>query len=347
MIALLALAATVLAACAKIGSGSFTGKPSDIYAAVPSAADIRTLFGDPNWWAGPPSFQVRPLDAGIMPETVRFGLARTYIHVGTAEAFIVVYTVYDKVSSATTFMTNLKTAYNAGTPIQKVGDDTLYLGGKAGGAAPYLSRTYVRLGQIMVEIGWLRKDGPASDKQAVAVARKVIASLQPVASGKVRGNLQPVAPELLPPPGLDITYLGSAVQAVESMPVMLSSALPGLMLQLLGTDGVKEFAYGDYALNNDTHMEVQTALIKFPNSADAVDWATNLAPAAPDQSGIASAYIPTGGTPAGGEYHYFFVAGVYGGLIICKPTIAGEAASRECETPVERTAVVWKSGLRG
>lgn len=347
VVALLALGATLLVSCARIGSGGFNGKPADIYAALPSAADVQTLFGDTNWWAGPPSFQVRPLDAGMMPETERFGLTQTYVHIGTAEAFIVIYTAYTTVSAATTIMTNLKNQYGAGTTLQKVGDDTLYLSGTAGGAAPYLSRTYVRLGSIMVVIGWLRKDGPPSSQQAAQVAKKVVSDLQPVVAGKVHGTLQPVEALQLPQPGLDITYLGSARMAVESLPVMLGVALPEAVLSLLQTDGVRDFAYGDYALNNDTHMEVQTALLTFPNAANALEFATNFATNPPDPSGIASGYIPTGGTPAGGEYHYIFTAGSYGGLLICKPTVAGEAASRECELPMQRTALAWKLALRG
>jgi len=345
--AMVTLAATVLAACARIGSGGFNGNVADLSAAGPTAAEVQALFGDSNWWAGPPTFQVRPLDSGVMPDTELFGLTRTFVHVGSAEAFIVIYTAYNTVSAATTVMTNLKNQYGAGAPPQKVGDDTLYLNGSAGGAAPYVARTYVRLGSIMVEIAWLNKDGPPSLQQRVKVAKKVIDGLQPVASGKVHGKLQAVEQSELPPPGLDITNLGSARLAVESLPVMLSVAMPEAVLSLLQTDGVKNFAYGDYALNNDTHMEVQTAYLTFPTTADALEWATNFAPNPPDPSGIASGYIATGGTPAGGEYHYLFTAGTVGGLLICKPTIAGEAASRECEMPMERTALGWKLALRG
>jgi hypothetical protein len=344
---MVALTATLLTACARIGSGGFNGKVADLSAAGPTATDVQAVFGDSNWWAGPPTFQVRPLDSGTMPETELFGLTRTFIHVGSAEAFIVVYTAYNTVSAATTVMTNLKNQYSAGAPPQKVGDDTLYLNGNAPGAAPYVARTYVRLASIMVEIAWLNKDGPPTLQQRVKVAKKVIDGLQPVVSGKVHGKLQPVAQQQLPPPGLDITNLGSAQLAVESLPVMLSVAMPEAVLSLLQTDGLKDFAYGDYALNNDTHMEVQTAFLTFPTTADAVEWATNFSPNPPDPSGIGSGYIATGGSPAGGEYHYLFTAGTYGGLLICKPTIGGEAASRECEMPMERTALAWKLALRG
>ena len=344
--ALLALSATLVVSCARIGSGGFNGKPADLYAAGPTAADVQALFGDTNWWAGPPSFQVRPLDAGTMPETERFGLTRTFIHVGTAEAFIVIYTVYDIVSAATTFMTNLKKQYGATTPIQKVGDDALFLTGTGASAAPYISRTYVRLGQVLVEIGWAGKDGPPAFAQIVKVAKKVIDGLQPVVSGKVHGTLQAVAQQQLPPPGLDVTYLGSAQLSIETLPVMLGVAMPEAVLSILQTDGVKSFAYGDYALNNDTHMEVQSAFLEFPSAINAIDWVTTFSPGTPDQTGIANAYIPVGGgTPAAGEYRYMFRAGNYGVLMVCKPSTDGQAASRECETPMERTAIAWKLAL--
>jgi hypothetical protein len=92
-------------------------------------------------------------------------------------------------------------------------------------------------------------------------------------------------------------------------------------------------------------MEVQTALLKFSAEADATSWASTFATGTPDQSGVASAYLPMGGTPAAGEYHYFFVQGVYGVMMVCKPSLDGEAASRECEDPLERTAIAWKFAL--
>jgi hypothetical protein len=347
--ALLALAATVLTACARPGSGSFSGSPADLYAAGPSEAQVRALFGDNNWWEGPPSFRVRPLDSATMLDTERFGVTQHYIHLGTAEELLITYTAYDTVSTATGVMTNLKTQYGATTPPQKVGDDTLYLTGKGvGGAAPYVARTFVRLGQIMVEIGWSRKDGPPQLSQEQKVAKKVVDNLQQVMSHKVRGTAQPVGDKFVPPAGLDITYLGSTQLPIESWTVMVNSALPGPALTLLQGEGVANFAYGDFALNNDTHMEVQTALLTFPIPTAATDWLNTFSSGTADQAGIVSAYIPiAGGTPAAGEYHYFFTSGNYGGMLICRPSVSGEAATRECEDPMQRTAVAWKLALGG
>jgi hypothetical protein len=348
-VAQIALAAVILVSCAKVGSGSFNGKPADIYAAGPSEAQVRAMFGDSNWWIGPPSFKVRPLDSATMLDTERFAVEQQFIHLGTAEAFLVTYTVYDTVTSATTFMTALKTQYGATTPTQKVGDDTLYLTGHgAVVAAPFIARIFARLGQIVVELNWSRKDGPVALDQEVKIAKKVIDGLQPVASGKVHGSLQPVGKTFLPPAGLDITYLGSTQLPIGAWTVMLGLALPGSAVNLLGSLGVANFAYGDYALNNDTHMEVQTALLTFPSPTDAMGWFTTFAPGPPDSSGISSKYVPiAGGTPASGEYHYVFVAGNYGAMLICKSSTSGEAATKECEDPVQRTAAAWELALGG
>jgi hypothetical protein len=257
--------------------------------------------------------------------------------------------VYDTVTSATDIMTALKNRYNATTPSQHVGDDVLYLAGKTGSdAAPYLARTDVRLGQIMVEMAWSRKDGPAPVQKQVNVAQEITNDLQKVVSGKVHGSPKPVDKTLLPPAGLDITYLGSVQLPIETWTVMLGFGLPGTVLGDVQRLGATDFAFGDYALNNDSHMEVQTALITFPNALSADAWFNEFAPVAPDDAGISSAYIKVaGGNPASGEYHYLVAAGDYGVTLVCKASLSGEAASRECEDPMHNTAVAWKSALGG
>src|SRR5260370_25368344 len=109
--------------------------------------------------------------------------------------------------------------------------------------------------------------------------------------------------------------------------------------------GISDFSYADYAVTNDTHMEVQLGLLNFPTAADAADWATAFMPGIPDSNGIAGAYLPVGGTPAAGVYHYVFSSGPYGALLVCRSSIDGEAASRECEDPLKSTALAWKLSL--
>jgi hypothetical protein len=348
LIAAVAVAAIALVSCARPGSGGSNLKAEDLYAAGPTVGDMRTLLGDQNWWQGPPSFELRPLDAASIPDTQKFSVSQRFIRLGTAEEFLVRYTLYDKVTSATKFMTDLKAAFGATTPLQKAGDDTLYLSESSGGGAPYVSRTIVRLGQVIVHIVWARKDGQPTVSQLQKNAAKVIEGLKKVVDGKVRVIPPKADPKLLPNPGLDITYLGSAQLPVEAWAVMDRSALPGTLVDAMHQLGINDFAYGDYALNNDTHMEVRTALFTFPSPVAATQWVTLVGPGKPDASGIDWAYRPMSGSMEGaGEYVYYLTSGTHGVMMICAPTISGEAASRACEKPMERVAIGWLAALGG
>lgn len=343
--ALVAIAAIVMVSCTRTSS-SFNGTPMDLYAAGPAVTDIRTLFNDPNWWVGPPSFEVRPLDAETTPLNQRFSVSQQFIHIGTAEQFAVRYTVYDTTSSATAQMTALQNAYGTSPSTPKVGDQVLYYPASGSGAAPYVFRTFVRVGQILITIVWVRKDVSTTVQVLARNAAKVVNGLKKVISAKPHPSPSPVDSKLLPPLGLDITPLGSADLPIEAWPVMDLLALPGTILAQLEGAGVTHFIYGDYVLNNDTHMEVQTSVLTFATAADATAWVAELAPK-PDAAGIASEYVPVGGSPAAGDYHYFFVSGNYGVLMICRASIEGEAASRECEAPMHNTAIAWKLALGG
>jgi hypothetical protein len=339
------IATLALVSCTAARPG-YNGKPMDIYAAGPTVSDVRALFNDDNWWQGPPSFEVRPLDGDTIPFTEKFSVSQLFIHIGTAESLAVRYTVYDKTSSATTRMTDLQKAFSGAASTPKVGDQVLYDGLSGSGGAPYVYRTFVRVGQIVVTIVWSRKDTPSTTvKQLARNATKIVDGLKKVLAGKVPASPQPVDSKFLPPAGLDITLLGSATLPIEAWPVMDLLALPGTIVHLFQGFGIADFAYGDYALNNDTHMEVQTSLLTFKNAADANLWAAALSRTKPDASGIASEYIPTSGSPAAGDYHYFFVAGTYGVMMVCKASTSGEAASRECEGPMQNTAIAWRLSL--
>src|SRR5260370_36584343 len=134
---------------------------------------------------------------------------------------------------------------------------------------------------------------------------------------------------------------------MEAGLVMDGLALPEAALGVLHGEGTSNLVFGDYVLNNDTHREVRTALLPFPSATAATDWASTFAPGMPDQAGVASAYIPVGGSPAAGEYHYFFTAGAYGGMRICKPRLDGGAAARGGGAAMERTATAAKLTLGG
>src|SRR5216684_8403642 len=106
-----ALLAVISSACAlrPSSTGSHV-QPADFYAANPTLADIRTLLGDSNWWPGPPSFGVRPLDGASMSLKERFSVTQHFVHVGTAETFVVDYTLWNTTSAATSYMSGIQTA---------------------------------------------------------------------------------------------------------------------------------------------------------------------------------------------------------------------------------------------
>jgi hypothetical protein len=345
LLALAALGVLIVTSCTR---ATTTAQPGDVYAAGPTVSDVRTLFGDANWWQGPPSFGVRPLDAETTSYTQRFSITQRYIHIGTAEEFLVDYTVFNTTSSATAQMTNIQSTYGTSPSTPKVGDQVLYYGVAGSGGAPYVTRTFVRLGQIVVTIIWAQKDQTASLQLLARNATKVVDGLKNATAAKSRPTPHVIDKKLLPPPGLDITLLGAAQLPIEAWLVMLHVAIPDAALQLLQSAGVTDFVYGDYALNGDTHMEVRSALLTFTTAAAANDWAATWSTGTPDQSGIASGYVPLAGSVEGaGEYHYFFVSGTYGAMLVCRPSIEGEAASRACEAPLERTAIDWKLALGG
>jgi hypothetical protein len=344
VVALLALVAFGTS-CATLGSTTFNAKPADLYTVVLNQSDVRTLLGDDNWWVGTPTFGVLPLSAATTASTVKFTISQSYIHMGTAEQLFARYTVYDKTSSATTVMTDYQNAYGTSPTSPKVGDQVLYYGLQGNGGAPFATRTFVRVGQVVVQLAWSRKDSLPTVAQLGRIATKFTAGLKDLS--KLHSKAASVDATLLPPPGLDITLLGSTQLPVESFVVMILAALPDPILALMRRGGIGQFAYADYALNNDTQMEVQTGLLTFPTAADAADWANTFSPGTPDQNGIGGAYIPIGGTPAAGVYHYVFSSGIYGALLVCKSSIDGEAATRECEEPLKATALAWKLSLGG
>ena len=336
----------VLTACTR--SGSSAPGPADLYAGAPTQTDVRSLFNDPNWWEGPPSFDVLPLDSATMPFTQKYSVTQQFLHLGTSEEIFIRYTVYDSTSSATTQMTNITNAFPNNPTSPKVGDAVVYNVQQGSGGAPFITQTFVRLGQVLVAIQWSQKDtAKLTVQQLSRTANLVINHLKNVQAGKVHAKSQAIDTKQLPPPGLELTLLGAAVLPAEAWVVMTGTAIPQTFFDLIKQAGITTITYGDYALNNDTHMEVQSAMLQFPSPDAALQWATTFAPGSPDQAGIASAYIPTGGTPAAGEYEYLFTAGQFGGMLICKPSVAGEAATRECESPMEATAVSWKLALSG
>jgi hypothetical protein len=343
LLALLVLTAIAVVSCTKLGSSSSNAQLGDILAAGPTIADVRSMLGDSNWWQGPPSFEVRPLNAETTPRTVRFGMTQEFIHIGTAEGFLVHYTVYETTTAATTRMTDLQNVLGtAQATSPKVGDQVMYYGLAGTSGAPYLARTFVRLGEIVVDITWARKDGVASLTQLGKNASRILDGLKKAIASKTHHSLQAVDQKVLPPPGLDITYLGAAPLPIEAYLVMANYAIPGPLAQELHAVAVDTFVFGDYVLNVDTHMEVRAALMTFASPADATSWLGSFSGGQPDPSGVVSSYVD-----AIGEYQYFFTSGVHGAMLVCRSTVPGESASRACEQPLSRTVISWRQGLAG
>jgi hypothetical protein len=334
----------VAGACARSNPGTVSAQPLDLYAAEPTLADVRTMLGDSSWWPGPPSFGVRPLDTASMPLSQRFVVIQRFVHIGTAETFDVELALWSTTAAASTQMTNVQTAFGSSTSGPKVGDQVLYYGSQVTGGAPYLTETIVRVGQIVVAISWARKDAFPKVAQMGKNATKVVAKIKDLIAGKVHGTtLASTDTALLPAAGLDVTLLGSAKIPVEAALVMLDLPALEAVAQTLHLGGVNDIVFADYALDNDTHMEVRAVVFKFQSAKDAIAWVDLLRGAYPlDQDGVASFY-----DPSHGDYKFLLSSGTQGGLLICRSTSAAEAASRSCEAPVSRVAAAWKLNLGG
>ena len=340
--ALIALLAVIASACTRPSSSGTSARPLDFYGANPTLADVRSLLGDSNWWPAPPSFGVRPLDSASMPYREKFHVITRFTHIGTAETFDIEYTLWDATSAATTQMTNIQAAFGTSANGSKVGDQVLYYGSQTSGAAPYGTATFVRVGQIITTITLNLKDGFPSVSQLGRIASKVTARLKDVLAGKLHVTPLPASDAvLLPPAGPDLTLLGSVKIPIEAVVVMFGFAAPEAVAAALHLTGVDSIVFGDYALNNDTHMEVRAGVFNFNTTTDAATWFNALRGSyTVDSSGIATFY-----DYASGQYFSLFIAGTKGALLVCRSTASQESASRACEQPLTRVAPAWQVNL--
>jgi hypothetical protein len=343
LIGTVALFAVVASACTiRPSTASGNAQPSELYGANPTLADVRSLLGDSNWWPGPPSFGVPPLDSATAPFNEKFHVVSRFTHLGTAETLEIDYALWNSTTSATTQMTNIQSAFGTSATGAKVGDQALYYGSKTSGAAPWGTVTIVRIGQIVTTITLSLKDAFPSVAMLGRIATKVTSRLKDVLSGKVHVSPMPVSDELLlPPKGPDLTLLGSAVLPIEAVVVMLGFESPEALANILHTSGVDSIVFGDYALDVDTHMEVRAGVFNFTTSQDAVTWVDELRGSNPfDPNGIATFY-----NPGSGEYFSLFTAGTKAAILVCRSTSDAEAASRACELPLSRIGPAWILGL--
>jgi hypothetical protein len=343
-IGVIALVTITLGACTRSSSTGSNAQPMDLYGANPSLADVRSLLGDINWWPGPPSFGVRPLDSASMSFREKFHVVTRFSHIGTAETLDIEYALWDSTSSATTQMTNAQAAFGTSVTGPKVGDQVLYYGSQTSGAAPYGTVTFVRVGQVVTTITLNLKDGFPGVAKLGKIASTVTSRLKDVLSGKVHVSPLPVSDEsLLPPRGPDITLLGSLTLPVEAVVVMLGFASPEVLANVLHGTGIDNIVFADYVLDNDTHMEVRAGLFNFVTSQEATTWVDELRGSYNlDQNGIATFY-----DVGSGQYFSLFATGTKAAILVCRSTSEVEAASRSCESPLSRVGPAWQLSLSG
>jgi hypothetical protein len=334
--------ALLAGACTRASSGSINAGASDLYAALPSLTDVRTLLGDDSWWPGPPSFGVRPLDVATMASTEKFSVSQPYVHLGSAETFGVDFTLWNATTASKAYMANVQNAFGSSSGGSTVGDQSLIYGSQSSGGAPFDTATFVRVGQIVATISWSLKDGFPQVSRLTKIAIKVVSKLKDVISGKLHGSLPSASDSaLLPPANLDITELGQTRISVEASMVMIDAPAPDTIAMTLRGMGVSDVVYGDYALNVDTHMEVRATTFTFSSANNAIDWFNLLRGTAPvDSSGISSFYDATRRI-----YIYVFADGTRGALLICRSSASTEAAARACEDPLSRVIAAWKISL--
>ena len=359
VLALAMLALVVAGACRNVlpgGSSSGGGaKILDVYAASPSPADAKSLLGGGDWWTGAPTFESRPLNAASMDPTVQFLVIVRYANIGTAETWKLEYSEFDNTSSASTVMSNIQSGAGAGVSGPRAGDQALYYGqqlmqtgGTAQGGAPFETQIFIRSGQFVISSTWDRKDGFPHVSQLGTIANKLVSRLKDTLSGKVKSA--PITADdvaTLPPPNGSITLLGAVKLPVQALALMVNATAPIELTKLFTDVQVTDFLYGDYALDEDTHMEVQAALFTFTTTSDASGiFDTVRGSDTPDANGLIKDYNDVTGP---GQYEFYFQSGTHLGVMICRSTSedANEAASRACEKPVEAVSAAWASTLKG
>ncbi len=342
-LALLVAVTIVAAACAR-SSASSALSPASLYASTVQLADIAPIVPDAsNWWPGPPTFGVRPLNVSVMADQERYEITVRFTHNGTAEGLQLVYRVWDSTATATAVMDSISAALGTSLTGPKAGDQILYYNQQQQvGAAPYNAETLIRVGQTEVIMIWNQTLAFAPTGLSGRVALRVVSRLKQGLSGKSSPKPSPDA-TLLPPFGPDLTLLGTTTLPVEVTAPLLDSPSPAAVAKIFSDLGIRDFVFGDYALDDDTHMEVLSAAFTFSDAASATTWIDNLIGASSlDQSG---AYFNF--DTATEQYVAAFTGGAHGVLLICKSSGDFEAASRACELPMSRVVGAWRAALGG
>jgi hypothetical protein len=239
-------------------------------------------------------------------------------------------------------MNSIKSAFGTSASGTSVGDQSLYYGLQGAGAAPWQTATFVRVGAVVATITLSLKDAYPKLSKLGQIATTVVSRLKDVLAGKLHATvLAADDASKLPPKGPDLTLLGAVKLPVEAIVVMLNFAAPETLSGLLRQTGADSIVFGDYVLDNDTHMEIRAGVMDFNSAQFATDWidalrGTNVS----DAAGIASFY-----DASTGQYFTLFTVGTKGAMLVCRSTAEGEAASRSCEVPLSRVAPAWQFSL--
>jgi len=345
VVAVVVFAALLLgAACTRAGSSGSNagGTPEQIYAAGPTVQDVRSSLGSETWWPATPSFRIRPLGLPTMSQVEKFGITQHFIHVGSSEQLVADYSVWTTTSYATLLVTVIQGQVTTMTG-PRAGDQSVYWGSKSPtDSALYNTSALIRQGQVLIEIDVSRGSGYVDTKHMGQLATKMVTKLKGALKGTVKPSPLPDSDlKLLLPLGTDVTLAASVRLPVEVAAELLGASSPQDVVDSFTKLSVKDFLFGDYALNADLNMEVRAIVFSFSSPTDATSWidlavgSANL-----DAQGVASGYATSIG-----EYYAFVLTGSHVGLLFCNSLSPYEAASRACETPMGRLIGAWQTRL--
>ena len=331
------------AACTRSSSaGSSGGTPDQVYAAGPTVADVRSSLGSDTWWPATPSFRIRPLGLPTMTDVEKFGITQRFIHVGSSEQLVADYTVWSSTTYATAFFNVIQNQVTSMTG-PRAGDQSLYFGNKApGDSSLYDTSALIRVGPVIIGVDVTRGSGYVDTKQLGQLATRMVSRLKGALKGTVKPSPVPESDQkLLLPLGTDVTLAASVRLPVEVAAEVLGASAPQDVVDSFTKLSVKDFLFGDYALNADLNMEVRAMVFSFSSPTDAAGWIDfAIGPGNLDASGVASGYAANIG-----EYYAFILAGSHVGMLFCSSLSPYEAASRACETPMGRLIGSWQTRL--
>jgi len=335
----------VLIACGKTTSSGGALSVTTLYSSRLTLGDVSPFLPDAkNWWVAAPTFDVRPLNSATRADADLGGLTIRFSHLGTGEILSLNYQVLSSNTVASALMRANKIISGNGQTGPKAGDQVLYYNKKLqAGPTVYNNLAFVQVGDVIITIVWSHVDGFASTSSVGKFASKAVARLKDGLAGKASPSpAQAADPLLLAPPGPQLTLLGSTRLPIEVLAQMIDIATPTGLADEFHHNGVTDFVFGDYALNIDTRMEVQTAGImfsKFPTGGS--DFIKGYFGA----SNLSSTGEAGGYDTATGQYVFGFGSGSRAILMICKSSADGEEAARACEEPMALVVAGWHSLL--